>query len=252
MIEMKENIHVLIVDDEQLARERLMRLVEALDGYQVCAEAANGEEALKAVHLTEPDIVLMDIRMPGMDGMAAAEQIATLKTPPAIIFCTAYDEYAISAFKVQAIDYLLKPVRKEALEQALLQAGKLNKVQLGDTLANSAQGDTTPCLVAKTWKGSELIDLTHIYYFMADQKYVTVHHLNGETVIDNTLKELEADYSPRFLRTHRNSLVNTDFIEALVRDGAGHYLVRLKNNAGEIPVSRRHTSDVKAWLESKS
>lgn len=247
---MKEKIRVLVVDDEQLARERLIRLVNASDNHQVCAEASNGEEALTAIHQSDPAIVLMDIRMPGMDGLAAAEQIATLKTPPAIIFCTAYDEYAISAFKVQATDYLLKPVRKEALEKALQQAGKLNKVQLSDKKQADSQ-ETTPYLVAKTWKGSELIDLTHIYYFMADQKYVTVHHQNGETVIDNTLKELEADYSPRFLRTHRNSLVNTDFIEALIRDNAGHYNVRLKNNAGEIPVSRRHTIDVKTWLESQ-
>lgn len=249
---MKDKIRVLVVDDEQLARERLIRLIDALDSHQVCAEASNGEEALSAIQQSEPDIVLMDIRMPGMDGMAAAEQIATLKTPPAIIFCTAYDEYAISAFKVQATDYLLKPVRKEALEKALRQASKLNKVQLNDSQPSINSRESTPSLVAKTWKGSELIDLTHIYYFMADQKYVTVHHQNGETVIDNTLKELEAGYAPRFLRTHRNSLVNTDYIEALIRDNAGHYHVRLKNNVGEIPVSRRHTSDVKAWLESQS
>lgn len=243
---MKESRKVLVVDDEQLARERLIRLVNALDNYQVCGEACNGEEALTAIQNFEPDIVLMDIRMPGMDGMAAAEQVASLQTPPAIVFCTAYDEYAISAFKVHAVDYLLKPVRKEALEKALQQAGKLNKLQLNDSLASGKEIDTAPCLVAKTWKGSELIDLTHIYYFMADQKYVTVYHQGGETIIDNTLKELESDYSPRFLRTHRNSLVNTDFIEALIRDNAGHYLVRLKNSAGEIPVSRRHTSDVKS------
>ncbi|MFD2230355.1 LytTR family DNA-binding domain-containing protein [Alkalimarinus sediminis] len=245
-------MRVLVVDDEQLARERLIRLVDALDSHRVCAEASNGEEALAAVHQAEPDIVLMDIRMPGMDGMTAAEQIASLKTPPAIIFCTAYDEYAISAFKVQASDYLLKPVRKEALEKALNKAGKLNKVQLNDAQPTNSNSEQPVSLVAKTWKGSELIDLTHIYYFVADQKYVTVHHQNGETVIDNTLKELEAGYAPRFLRTHRNSLVNTDYIEALIRDNAGHYIVRLKNSIGEIPVSRRHTSDVKAWLASQS
>ena len=249
---MKQAIQVLVVDDEQLARERLIRLVDAFEGYRVCAEASNGEEALSAIHQAQPDIVLMDIRMPGMDGMAAAEQIATLKTPPAIIFCTAYDEYAISAFKVQAIDYLLKPGKKEALEAALLKTGKLNKVQLNEGLATSNEPEATPYLVAKTWKGSELIDLTHIYYFMADQKYVTVHHQNGQTVIDNTLKELEADYSPRFLRIHRNTLVNTHYIEALIRDKAGHYTIRLKDSAGEIPVSRRHTSEVKKWLESKA
>ncbi len=248
---MKETIQVLVVDDEQLARERLIRLIEPLDGYNVCAEADNGERALTEIQRAEPDIVLMDIRMPGMDGLAAAEQIACLATPPAIIFCTAYDEYAISAFKVQAIDYLLKPVRKEALEKALQQAGKLNKVQFNRNQENDLQNDVTPYLVAKTWKGSELIDITHIHYFMADQKYVTVHHKNGETIIDNTLKELESDYAPRFLRIHRNSLVNIDFIEALIRNNSGHYVIRLKNQVGEAVVSRRHVSDVKAWIEAQ-
>ncbi len=249
---MKAPNQVLVVDDEQLARERLIRLIDALDGYQVCGEAGNGEQALAEIRSTEPDIVLLDIRMPGMDGLDAAQQIANLETPPAIIFCTAYDEYAISAFKVQAIDYLLKPVRKEALEKALQQAGKLNKVQLSENQKPDSKDETSsPYLVAKTWKGSELIDITHIHYFMADQKYVTVYHQNGETVIDNTLKELESDYSPRFLRIHRNSLVNTDFIEALVRDSAGHYVIRLKGQAGEVAVSRRHISDVKGWLDEK-
>lgn len=244
--------HVLVVDDEQLARERLIRLIEALEGYTVCGEAENGEQALVEIRQKEPDIVLLDIRMPGMDGLAAAQQIANLETPPAIIFCTAYDEYAISAFKVQAIDYLLKPVRKEALEAALQQAGKLNKVQLNENQKPESQSETaSPYLVAKTWKGSELIDITHIHYFMADQKYVTVHHKNGETVIDNTLKELESDYAPRFLRIHRNSLVNTDFIEALVRNSTGHYVIRLKNNSGDIAVSRRHINDVKEWLDKQ-
>ena len=244
--------HVLVVDDEQLARERLIRLIEALDGYTVCGEAENGEQALAEIRQKEPDIVLLDIRMPGMDGLAAAQQIANLETPPAIIFCTAYDEYAISAFKVQAIDYLLKPVRKEALEKALQQAGRLNKVQLSESQKPEPKNEiASPYLVAKTWKGSELIDITHIYYFMADQKYVTIHHQNGETVIDNTLKELESDYAPRFLRIHRNSLVNTDFIEALVRDSTGHYVIRLKNQAGEVKVSRRHINDVKEWLDKQ-
>ncbi len=249
---MKEDIQVLVVDDEQLARERLMRLIDSLEGYQTCGEACNGEQALTQINQTDPDIVLLDIRMPGMDGMEAAQQIAKLEMPPAIIFCTAYDEYAISAFKVQAVDYLLKPVRKEALEQALAQSGRLNKVQLSGSQTAQQQGDATPYLIAKTWRGSELIDITHIHYFMADQKYVTVHHKNGETVIDNTLKELESDYSPRFLRIHRNSLVNTDFIEALIRTSAGHYVIRLKEHIGEVAVSRRHVNDVKNWLEQQA
>src|SRR5690606_3535983 len=123
-------IRVLIVDDESLARERLKRLLAEVEGYVCCGEAATGTEAVAKSLRLEPDIVLMDIRMPEMDGLAAAEKIMASARPPAVIFCTAYDQYAVAAFQVQAVGYLLKPVRREALTQALAQAGRLNRAQL--------------------------------------------------------------------------------------------------------------------------
>jgi len=115
-------VTIFIVDDESLARERLKRIIQMNTLYQVCGEAENGELALQGVPVAQPDIVLLDIRMPGVDGLEVAEAISMLKSPPAIIFCTAYDEYAIKAFNYNAVGYLLKPVRKDDLFKALGQA----------------------------------------------------------------------------------------------------------------------------------
>ncbi|HET8848260.1 MAG TPA: response regulator, partial [Marinobacter sp.] len=110
---------ILIADDEPLARQRIRRLLDAVPGYQVCGEATDGDDALRKVAELEPDILLLDIRMPGLDGMDTADRLSRLDKPPAVIFCTAYDHYAIQAFNVNAVAYLLKPVRKEALASAL-------------------------------------------------------------------------------------------------------------------------------------
>lgn len=131
---------VLIADDEPLARERLQRMIEGLEGYQVVAEAATGTEVLAAVADHTPDVVLLDIRMPGGDGLDVAENLATQPDPPAIIFCTAYDEYAIRAFEVQAAAYLLKPVRQQALADALGRAERLNRAQLQALRARPDEG----------------------------------------------------------------------------------------------------------------
>ena len=122
-------MHVLVVDDELLARQRAMRMIESLDDYEVVGEAGNGQAALAAIADLDPDIVLLDIRMPGEDGLEAARKIAEMEEPPAIIFCTAYDEYALEAFSTLAVGYLLKPLQKDALKNALEKARRLNKLQ---------------------------------------------------------------------------------------------------------------------------
>ncbi len=244
---------VLVVDDEPLARQRLIRLIEPLIDYSVCAEGSNGEEALQQINLHQPDIVLMDVRMPLMDGLAAALQISRLQQPPALIFCTAYDDYAISAFKVQASDYLLKPVRKEALYEALERTQHINKLQ-----AQRAQSFPSPTpnslsessLVARSSRGTELIDLKNIYYFMADQKYVSVFHKEGETLVDHTLKELEQQFPDCLLRIHRNTLVNKAYLEAVHKLFNGQHQVKLRQVTTALPVSRRHLSEVKAAMLS--
>ena len=238
---------ILIADDEPLARERIRRLVEVLPGYNVCGEAGDGEEVLAKIAQHAPDIVLLDIRMPGMDGMEAAERIASLDAPPAIIFCTAYDHYAIQAFDVHAVAYLLKPVRREALADALKRAGRVNRVQL--QALTEREADNAEQLAIRTHRGTELVDVRGILYCEADQKYVTIHHVRGETVTDYTLKELESTYPQHLLRIHRHTLVGVRFVQALLRSGDGQNVIDLADNHGRLPVSRRHTASVRQWLK---
>ncbi|MDX1451300.1 MAG: LytTR family DNA-binding domain-containing protein [Oleiphilaceae bacterium] len=236
---------VYIADDEALARERLKRMIEAMPDYQVAGEAENGESALHDISRLQPDIALLDIRMPGMDGLALAGQLSKLQAPPAIIFCTAYDEYAIEAFKHQAVGYLLKPARQEELLQALKQAQRLSRAQLH---ALQHKQDSEQIFVAHSWQGHERIPLHDIYYFRADQKYLTVVHRQGETLSDQTLKELEETYADSFVRAHRSALVNLQHIRALTRNAQGQYQLEL-HNGDQVVVSRRHTADLKTRLQ---
>ncbi|MDX1456469.1 MAG: LytTR family DNA-binding domain-containing protein [Marinobacter sp.] len=238
--------NVLIADDEPLARERIRRLVEALPGYRVCGEAGDGNEVLTQVVEANPDVVLLDIRMPGMDGMEAAERLAALDNPPAVIFCTAYDHYAINAFEVQAVAYLLKPVRRESLAEALARAGRINRLQL--QAIQGRERNNGEQLAIRSQRGTELIDMAQVYYCEADQKYVTVHHSQGETLTDHTLKELEAAFPAHLLRIHRHTLVGVRYIRRLARDNDGHWFLELTGRDNRLPVSRRHASTVRDWL----
>lgn len=237
---------ILIAEDEPLARERLQRLTDAIAGYQVCGQAADGDQVLSAAASLQPDIVLLDIRMPGLDGLQVAQRLNALDSPPAIIFCTAYDRYAIEAFHVQAVAYLLKPVRREALAQALARAGRVNRVQLQ---ALQDRGETSAGTLAVTsGRGTELIDVARIHFCAADQKYVTIHHSQGETVTDHTLKELESRFPDQLLRIHRQTLVGVRHIRALTRGAGGGHEVRLAPGDVGLAVSRRHAMSVRQWL----
>ncbi|MGM8229043.1 LytR/AlgR family response regulator transcription factor [Cellvibrio sp. ARAG 10.3] len=241
---------VLIVDDEPLARQRLARMLDKLDGYDLVAEAENGEAALAAICKFDPDIVLLDVRMPGEDGLSVARRIGALDDPPAVIFCTAFDQYALDAFGTEAVGYLLKPVKSEQLLEALTKAQRLNKVQRAAFSQNQTPtGNLRSHISAKTRRGVELIPLDDVRYFIADHKYVTVYHVNGEHLLDETLKELEEEFSQRFLRIHRNALVSVKHIEAIERTAQGQYQVRLSNTEMRPIVSRRHVGGLKALLK---
>jgi two-component system, LytTR family, response regulator AlgR len=240
---------VLVVDDEAPARERLAALMESLNGYEVCGSASNGVHAVRLAEETQPDIVLMDIRMPGMDGLEAAKHISDMETPPAIIFVTAYEEHAIEAFETQAVGYLLKPVRGERLKSALEAAKRPNRAQLG-ALGGPAGDSSRSHICARVRGNLELIPVGQIHYFQADQKYVTVRHDGGEVLIEEPLKSLEEEFGDSFLRIHRNALVARSSFAGMEKNTQGCFEVVLKGSAERLEVSRRHVAEVRRFLKS--
>ena len=234
-------MRVVVCDDEPLARERLSRIIKE-EGHEVVAQATTGIEAIARVKETSPDVVLLDIRMPEMDGIRCAKELNELTNPPAIIFVTAYDHYAIAAFKAHAIGYLLKPANKEELNEALERASTLNSAQLNEIrrLEDPTAQPTRQHIAARTHRGVELIPLQDIYFFTADQKYVQVRHKNGTVLIDETLKELEQEFGNAFFRIHRNALINLDYLEMLEAIDQGQYQVKFKGLDDRLAVSRRH------------
>lgn len=248
-------MRVVIVDDEPLARERLRRLLSEFPGYEVVGEASDGETALDLIDDEEPDVVLLDIRMGGMDGLQVGRQLSEMEVPPAVIFTTAYSEHALSAYDANAQGYLLKPIRLEKLKEALLRVRKPTRAQ--KPVVVSAQQQARPkreFILATNREGLTRIPTDDILYFLADQKYTTVRHLHGEVLIEESLKTLEDDFAPWFLRVHRKALVATRFIAGLDRDKQGdqqHWL-RMKHSSTPIPVSRRRLSEVRRFLTDQS
>jgi two-component system, LytTR family, response regulator AlgR len=242
----ERRMNVLVVDDEALARERLARMIAQLGSHAVVGQAANGREALALAEQTHPDVVLLDIRMPGMDGLEAARHLAALPEPPAVVFCTAYEEHAIAAFDVQAVGYLLKPVRRERLAAVLEKAARVNRVQLA-ALGRLGAAQRTH-ISARTHRGLELIPVDEILCFRADHKYVVVRHTGGEVLVEDTLRELEEEFGERFVRVHRATLAAVRHIERLERGADGHALLRLRQLAEPLEVSRRHLPDLRRRL----
>ena len=231
------SIKVLIVDDEQLARDRLARMVNGFDAYEVVGEAGNGIDAVQQVDRLRPEAVLLDIRMPGMDGLEAARHFVEFDEPPAVIFCTAYEEHAVEAFGLQAVGYLLKPVRKDDLEVAL---GNAQLAALADN-GNQCRSHIS----TRTRRGIELIPVDEVRYFQADQKYVTVRHADGEIIIDDTLRDLEDEFGDQFVRVHRNALVGVRHVVGLDRSSDGHHQIRLKDVEENLDISRRYVAGVR-------
>ncbi|MEJ2755609.1 MAG: LytTR family DNA-binding domain-containing protein [Gammaproteobacteria bacterium] len=218
-------------------------------------EAGNGLEALEMTRQVEPDALIIDIQMPGLTGLEAANHISKLSNPPAILFCTAYNEYAVEAFNVKAIAYLLKPVKLEKLENALEDCKRLTKPQLELLSTDLGKLSNEPNqkrshISARTHRGIELIPVIDIRYFKADHKYVVIRHSRGEVLVDEALKDYEADFSDSFIRIHRNALVAIKYIEGLELVTAGHYHIRLSGIEERLPVSRRHAAHVRKLLAS--
>ena len=242
-------MNVLIVDDEQLARQRLRKMLSTTSGYRIIGEAETGEDALRKAQASNPDVILMDIRMPGLDGIEAARYINRLEKPPAIIFTTAYSEHALKAFETHAIDYLLKPIKQSRLEAALDAAKRINKAQLSQ-LREHESGNTRQKICVKSRGSLELIPVEEIIYFKADQKYVTLRTADQEYLIEESLKTLEEEFSQQFIRIHRNALVAQHLLHGLTKNHEGRACAHFNDIEDLLEVSRRHLPGIRKKLKS--
>jgi len=246
-------VNVLIVDDEAPARDRLRQLLEEDGAHTVVGEAGNGKRALELAAELAPDVVLMDIRMPGLSGIETAHHLNTFENPPAVIFATAYDEYAIAAFEASAIGYVLKPVRRERLDQALELARRLSNSILGDVAKKSGISVRRNHVCTRSQGQLKLIPVSEVQYFLADQKYVNVFRENGQDLIDDSLKALEEEFADTFVRIHRGALVAVAGIESLRKTEDGRTQIVLRGGGTDddegLIVSRRHLTNVKRRLK---
>ncbi len=243
---------LLIVDDETPARERLRRLVDEIEDCEVVGEAGNGEEALAHCGHLQPDVVLLDVRMPGLSGLEIARHLDSLEDPPAIIFTTAYDQYAVEAFETEAVGYLLKPVRKEKLAHALRHAARIAPHRIVKLAQTAKLAHRREQICARLGEQLRLIPVNDIYFFIADQKYTTVRHKGGEDLIDESLKALNEEFAADFVRIHRNALVSERFISAVERNDDGRYTVRVRDCNETLEVSRRHAAELLRRVRGES
>jgi len=237
-------MRILIVDDEQPARDRLRRLIDAMPGYGVAGEAGSGAEALEKIRELDPSIVLLDISMPAMDGMSLARTLQERDAAPAIVFCTAYQDQALRAFDVEAVDYVVKPVRSERLERALAKAARF----LGPEAASEQERFLRSTVGGKV----VLTPIQRVICLLAEDKYTTVVHERGDTVIDDSLMELERRFPDLFFRVHRNALISRRHLRGLERTPEGNAHALLSGTDRKPEVSRRNVSSLRKLLSELS
>jgi two-component system, LytTR family, response regulator AlgR len=228
-------LRALIADDEELARRRLATLLEEC-GVAIVGEAGNGDEAVELAQSLKPDVVFLDIRMPGRDGLDAAQVLKQLNEPPQLIFCTAYDAHAVQAFELRAVDYLVKPIRRERLSEALKHLtpkARPARAQLAATMGG----------VLKR------MPIAEVLFLRSDEKYVLAQAANAHLLLEESLKSLEDEFGERFVRIHRSVLVARDAVSELKRRADGETVVKLRGYAGELDVSRRNLALVRARLK---
>lgn len=241
-------MRVLVVDDEGPARERLRRLIEELGGdYEVVGEAANGLGVAAQCVETDADLVFLDVQMPGRNGLDVAGELAALKPPPAVVLVTAYPEYALDAFERNVADYLVKPVRRERLLEALQRLPTTTRAQRPGATAQ-LDANRRRHLSAHYRGGVQTVPIDDVIYLMAEQKYVTVRHTSGTMLVDESLKALEQEFPDRFTRIHRNALVATGRLIGLEKGNDGSTLAVLSGCDQRLAVSRRHLPEVRRFL----
>jgi len=245
-------LRVLIVDDEALARSRLKSLLAdcSAPAARVVGEAANAVEAMQVVAHQELDVVLLDIHMPGVDGLTLARSLQSRPHPPAVVFVTAYAEHAVQAFEVDALDYLTKPVRLERLQSSL------QKVERNAHATKGLEADSfDEVLVIQERGRTERVPLSEVLYLKAELKYITVRTALHSYILEGSLNDLETRYTNRFLRVHRNALVARSAVRALEKhhdpeEGDG-WAVRLDRIDELLQVSRRQLAAVRALVEAQ-
>ncbi len=231
-------MRVLVVDDEPLARARLAALLGQCDGVEIVGNLADGESALAALGELQPDVLLLDINMPGLDGTAVAQRLAG-RARPLVIFCTAYEAHALKAFDLGAVDYLLKPVRLERLRDALQRAQR----RLDDTPREPV------AYLRGRLRGEQVrIALEEVISLVADEKYVTVQHRRGELLIEESLRQLEETYPDQLIRLHRNCLVPPARLLGIRTLPDGRVLARLDGSEQSPEISRRNLPAVRKLL----
>lgn len=240
-------LNILIIDDEKPARDRLRRMLGGLPECAVCGEASNGEDALKAIVKLRPDVLLLDISMPGIDGMSLAAQLRerpdyARDRSPVIIFCTAYQDQALKAFEHEAMDYLVKPVRSDRLAQAVEKARRF--------LQGTRQEEDKDFLRSTVGGKVSLTPVRRVICLLAEDKYTTVIHETGRTVIDDSLTELEQRFPQYFLRIHRNALISRRHIRGLERTADGQALALLSGTDRKPEVSRRNLPILRKMLSA--
>jgi len=246
----KHALRVVVADDEAPARSRIRDLLEdcaASLALQVVGEAANGHQLLEVLQRTPADVVLLDIRMPEMDGVEAAQHIQKLAEPPAVIFTTAYDSYALKAFELHALDYLVKPIRLRRLYDALTRVRSMTALSL-DVLQQIAPEARRHLSVQERGR-VVLIPVDKILYMRAELKYVTIRTVEREHLLEESLVRLEQEFRDRFVRIHRSCLVAREYVDGFERSGEdsgeGGWVVLLRGLEERLPVSRRQQHVIK-------
>lgn len=239
---------ILVVDDEPLARRRLCAQIDDLGLGEVVGEADSGVVALELVSSLMPDVVLLDVRMPDMDGLEAARHLRRLPSPPAVVFTTAYDEHALAAFEMRALDYLLKPVRSERLAEALK---RVEQITVGrealETIESPADGRRQH-LSAVVGGSLRLIPVREVLYLQADQGYVSAVTASTRLLIEDSLRSLEDEFADAFVRVHRNALVQPRHVRGLEKSSGGNTVVVFETCTDRLVVSRRLLPQVRRRL----
>ena len=231
---------VLVVDDEPLAQARVLRLLKPYTHIEIAGCASNGLEAIELASSTQPDVIFIDVEMPGLDGLSAAKELSEQALPPAIVFITAHPQHALDAFKVMPAAYLLKPLEASELDKVIVKLGQPNRAQIKHKQQQQH-------LSYKVGKQLKTLNLDDILYVARDGKYTQAVCASQQVLLDKSLKELEQQFPDTFLRIHRNTIINNRKISSL-RHNERQYEVLLEGYEQALAVSRREVAKVRELI----